>query len=198
MRQVMPLSIVLTVGLVSGCSGPGSAGKPEPPDAPGTTAATRASTPPTPPVTGPASPTPGSALASVPVAARQHSEAGAEAFVRFYIDQLNLAWTVPDPTRLAALGDPECLSCASLEHTARELAAMKRRYAAAPVSITTVAAFGGAPAGQQLVRLAMEQHAVSVIDGGGHVVTRDEAKPVSRDVLLKWRAGAWRVFGIAG
>ena len=34
--------------------------------------------------------------AVVPLAARAHTEAGAEAFVRFYIDQLNLAWTTPE------------------------------------------------------------------------------------------------------
>jgi hypothetical protein len=137
-------------------------------------------------------------LVDVPVAARQHSEAGAEAFVRFYIDQLNVAWTVPARGELEALSDPACLSCASLVGTARELVAMNRRYAANPVSVTTVAAFGGAPAGQQLVRLMMEQHAVSVIDSGGHVVSSDERKSVTRTVLLRWRAGAWRVYGIAG
>ena len=38
-----------------------------------------------------------SASVEVPAAAREKTEKGAEAFVRFFFEQVNQAWTDPDP-----------------------------------------------------------------------------------------------------
>jgi hypothetical protein len=131
------------------------------------------------------------------VAARAHTDAGAEAFVRFYIDQLNLAWTTPSVDLVSVLSEPDCVSCASLEATAKELVDKGRRYLSAPASVRSAAAFGGAPAGQQLVHLVMEQHKVDVIDAEGAIVSTDPPRVFTRSVVLKWRAEAWHVYGIA-
>ncbi|MGN6611970.1 MAG: hypothetical protein ACTHLJ_09350, partial [Angustibacter sp.] len=37
------------------------------------------------------------ARARVPKAARAHTFAGAQAFAEFYVEQINKAWTTPDP-----------------------------------------------------------------------------------------------------
>lgn len=148
--------------------------------------------------TGTTSSTPSSSTVQVvPAAAREHSDAGAEAFVRFYIDQLNVSWTTPTAQLLGALSEPDCASCASLQATANRLVVGHERYASAPVSIRSVTAFGGGPPGQQFVHLVMDQHRVDVIDGRGVVVASDAAKELKRNVVLKWRAEAWHVYGIA-
>lgn len=135
--------------------------------------------------------------AVVPLAARAHTEAGAEAFVRFYIDQLNLAWTSPNVDLVSALSEPDCVSCARLEATAEQLVTKGQRYMSAPVSVRSAAAFEGAPAGQQLVHLVMEQHRVDVVNAQGTIVSTDLPRDLNRNVVLKWRAEAWHVYGIA-
>lgn len=133
----------------------------------------------------------------VPDAARAHTEAGAEAFVRFYIDQLNLAWTTPAMNLVSALSEPDCVSCATLEATTEQLVAKGQRYVSAPVSVRSAAAFGGAPSGQQLVHLVLQQHKVDVINAAGAIVTTDPPRDLNRNVVLKWRAEAWHVYAIA-
>jgi hypothetical protein len=84
-----------------------------------------------------------------------------------------------------------------LEATARQLATKGQRYASAPVSVTSATAFGGAPAGQQLVHLVMQQHKVDVINAKGAIVSTDSPRALNRNVVLKWGAEAWHVYGIA-
>lgn len=196
MRRMMALPIALAVGFVSGCSGPRTAAHPGPPSAARTTAPTTTSPPPTPPDTGSASPTPGSAVASVPVAARQHSEAGAEAFVRFYIEQLNVAWTTPRAGLLRALSDPGCKSCAAFEATASRLAAAGQHYAVSPVTVASVTAYGGAPAQEQLLRTIGAQNRADVVDHAGRTVSTDPLEPMKWDVLLGWEGATWRVLDL--
>jgi hypothetical protein len=129
----------------------------------------------------------------VPPAARAHTDAGAEAFVRFYVDQLNLAWTGPRTGLLPPLSDPGCKSCAAFERTARGLVSAGHRYSTTPVSVTSVNAYGGARPGRQLLRLRGHQNKVTIVDGAGATVAVDSDKDVKVDVLLKWGEKSWVV-----
>ena len=193
MRQMLSLSIALALALVSGCSGSrapmgsgsssGTAGS----------AVTRSSTTSRPPSIQSAPRPPSTEVATVPIAARQHSEAGAEAFVRFYIDQLNLAWTSPRAGLLLPLSDPGCKSCKAFESTASRLVASGHHYAVPPVTVTTVTAYGGARNGRQLLRLLGRQTEAAVVDERGGVVSTDRAKAMKLDILLKWEGRSWAV-----
>jgi hypothetical protein len=135
-------------------------------------------------------------LVDVPVAARQHSEAGAEAFVRFYIDQLNIAWTTPRVGLLRGLSDPGCKSCSAFEGTASRLLAAGHHYAVAPVTVTSVSAYGGAPAQEQLLRATGTQNRADVVDQAGRTVSTDPLEPMKWDVLLAWEGARWRVLDL--
>jgi hypothetical protein len=132
----------------------------------------------------------------VPLEARAHTEAGAEAFVRFYIDQLNLAWTSPRTGLLPPLSEPGCKSCAAFERTARGLVLAGHRYSNTPVSVTSVNAYGGAPAGEQLLRFRGVQNTVDIVDRPGGTVSTDRLEPIVWDVLLGWTEGSWRVLDL--
>jgi hypothetical protein len=131
------------------------------------------------------------------VAARQHSEAGAEAFVRFYIDQLNLAWTTPRAGVLVPLSDPGCKSCAAFESTARGLVVAGHHYAVPPVTVASVNAYGGARADRQLLRLIGRQNEATVVDAVGRVTGKDNQKAMKLDVLLQWEGQSWVVLDMA-
>ncbi len=72
---------------------------------------------------------------AIPPAARVKSDKGAEAFVRYFFDQVNVAWTKPDPSAIEANSEKGCESCKSLATTASELKAKGRKYASPPVTV---------------------------------------------------------------
>jgi hypothetical protein len=133
----------------------------------------------------------------IPAAARVKSEKGAEAFVRYFFDQVNLAWTTPDPDLIEANSESDCKSCRSLRDTAKELQAKKQRYAAKPVTVRSVKTVGGAPPGQQFVEADLLQHRVDVVDAAGKVVSTDKRATLLRTVALIWEGGRWLVYGVA-
>jgi hypothetical protein len=180
----------LTVGgvVLSGCSGDG--------DPPATSTSTSSTSSSSSMTTTPSTTTTSATTSPVklPPEATKHTEKGAEAFVRFYIDQLNEAWTRPDSKRLPPLSDPDCIACKSLQETAVSLAQKREKYASNPVTVTKVVPVGKSPKGIQLVRLFMDQHKVNVLDSSGKVVLTDQAKELSRTVGVTWKGDSWLLF----
>lgn len=138
--------------------------------------------------------TPSPSATGIPAAAKVKSEAGAIAFVKYYVDSVNRAWTTPDPAVLKALGDPGCISCTSLTKTAEQLKNDGQRYVSNPASISDVVAVKGAAAGRQLVKAKFVQHKVSVINSSGGVVLTDPQKQGTLRIELAWTGGGWKVW----
>jgi hypothetical protein len=151
-----------------------------------------------------ASPSPSASLPSptaspsvdIPAAAREKSDKGAEAFVRYFVGQSARAWTNADPALIESISDPDCDSCASLASTAKKLREAGHHYARAPITVTSAQALTG-DGDKQNVAASIRQHSVDVIDGGGAVVSSDKAGNLERTFLLYWKEGQWVVGGIA-
>lgn len=135
--------------------------------------------------------------AKLPPEAQKHTPEGAAAFVKYYFDQVNEAWTTPDATLLPKLADSGCKSCDGLQSTAQSLADKKRKYEANPVTVTKVTPFDGGPQGQQFVRVFITQHAVNIVDASGSVVDKDKAGKGARTASVVWRGKSWVLYGIA-
>lgn len=148
------------------------------------------------PTPTPTKPSPSPSATGIPAAAKVKSEAGAIAFARFYFDQVNRAWTAPDPGLIVPLGEPGCSTCAEFEKTARQLKSARNRYAADPVTCGSLLAVGGAPKDHQLLHASVAQHKVNVINQSGAVVTTDQAKDLELIVELIWKADEWRIWDI--
>ncbi|WP_457253095.1 DUF6318 family protein [Pedococcus sp. P5_B7] len=192
----LSLLVACGVGALTGCTG----GADDPP-ATGTGTAVTGGTPTalpssSPPITTTTSTITTSAAVQIPAAARAHTKAGAEAFVRFYMEQANRTWVEPNATLLPALSDSGCLSCKEIQKTAAELVRDGQHYVSDPVTVTRVAAFGGAPTGQQYVRLFMIQHKVEVVDSTGRVVLTDPKKSLARTAGVIWEETSWRMYDI--
>lgn len=129
----------------------------------------------------------------LPVAAREHSAAGAEAFVRFFFAQANHAWSEPR----AGLLPPLCLSsskgCSSLEATATSLVANGQRYDGNPISLTVVTAMGTGVPTDVSVDVQGKQEARRVLNPEGQVVRSDTAKQIHFQIDLQWIGDGWRV-----
>jgi hypothetical protein len=145
----------------------------------------------------PTSPSPSASPSSaVPPAAREKSEAGAEAFVRYFFDQVNVAWTEPRPGLIASLSDPACEFCADVEQTSVDLAQQSERYNERAVSLGDVARRAGAPQDQYFFEVLVIQHAAEVVDQRGKVVRTDEAGQGASLVGVKWTQEGWRLLGV--
>lgn len=83
---------------------------------------------------GPSSSGTGSPRA-VPVAATKKTSAGAEAFARYYIDQVNQSWMVPDPSLLDGLATATCTTCVNFRDTATSVLRERQHYTSAPLSV---------------------------------------------------------------
>lgn len=142
-----------------------------------------------------ASPSP-SASGEVPAAAREKTEKGAEAFVRYFVEQSAEAWTTPDASLIDALSDPDCKSCASLAGTASDLESKGHRYRDDPITVVSVESLVGDGERQNVVA-TIKQHEMDVIDRSGNVVDSDSADDLQRTFLLYWKGGQWLVGGIA-
>ena len=133
---------------------------------------------------------------AIPAAAREQTEAGAEAFVRFFFDQFNTAWTEPRAGLIASLSDPACSFCKVSEADAAYLVTERERYERAPADILEVEAFVGAPEGQQYLAAKVEQNKVRILDEAGAVVGVDEYAVFDRYIALKWASDHWLVLEV--
>lgn len=185
-----PLAAAFTVGVatalvLSGCTDGGDG-----PVTTSTTAVATTSTTTTTTVTPTTTPTPSST--GVPSAAKQRTKAGAEAFARFFLAQVNLAWTKPDDRLLGPLCLTTSQSCASFQKTAKQLKQKSQRYASAPISVgatksAALTANGG------IVEFTVVQNRVSVMNKDGSVAYTDEKKPADTEISLAWQRGVWHI-----
>ena len=131
----------------------------------------------------------------VPEAARPHTDAGAEAFVRHWVDVQSSAWTRPEAGLLPLLCLPTSKSCANTEATAAELVANRRHYSGTPVSITSAVIFGPREGALSVLVLSVQEER-SIIDDKGNVVEKVPRSSGTLDFRLVWQGERWWVSGI--
>ena len=138
-----------------------------------------------------------SASIDIPPAARANTDAGAIAFVRFYFDQVNLAYTKPDTMLLPALAKETCQSCTGLQDGVVELANAGQRMKSDLVAPPSPVIAPEAPAGQTWVRFELTQMTVPVINASGDEQEGQKASSVAKIMSVAWEGNQWQVVGIA-
>lgn len=132
----------------------------------------------------------------MPEAARDRSDAGIKAFVSFYFDQVNDAWTKPQGGLVKVFSDAECKFCAKIDDTAVYLQDKGQRYATDPSELVSAQPFGGAPEGEQFVEIVLVQKKANILDAAGSVIHTDPANENSYYATLRWRDGAWSMLEV--
>lgn len=136
------------------------------------------------------------AIAGIPAAAKAHTPAGAEAFTRYFMDQVAVAWTKPQVGAITSLSEPDCRACAAFEKTAHDYVTTGTRLAHAPTSIAWLGA-GTSVEGKQSVSFRGTQVANQVVRPGGEVAARIPKVDLKAEVLLTPTADGWRVYEMA-
>jgi hypothetical protein len=172
---LFPLALV--AALVAGCSG-GSGGSGNKPSS-------------LPTLTGPP---PSASPAAVPEAAKAKTALGADAFVRFYFEQLNVAFSTSDSSIIRRYSDPACQTCnnyakaleGNAKHLIRGASFLVSDVAVPPIEANgSIASVGGSIPARQ------------VVDGAGSVI--ENLKSDGRfhfQVNVIRRESGWIVRGI--
>lgn len=125
------------------------------------------------------------------------TDAGAIAFVRFYLKQINEAWSTPDPDLLTGLAAPTCGSCAFNASFAKDLAAAGQRVDGPSMEVKSLRIRNAPPVGQTQVEAKLRQLAVRVVDANGTVLVELPPDDLSSIVSLTWKQGRWWVVATA-
>lgn len=104
---------------------------------------------------------------NIPAAARAHTPAGAEAFVRYYFERLNVAWTAPRAGILSPLCQASSKACAAYEKTAARLVKEGHRYDGNPVTVKFIGVLDATNPGKFEVLANLLQEHRNEIDGAG-------------------------------
>src|SRR4051794_7263972 len=131
---------------------------------------------------------------AVPAAARRHSAAGAEAFARFYLEQVNRAWATANPELIRPYAAKTCKTCANQIRTAVDLRRSGQRYANAAGALGASIVTPESTRGRVVVELPYDQLAVDVLDRAGRVVQHMPAIRSQSQVTVTWGPGQnWQV-----
>ena len=128
---------------------------------------------------------------NIPAAARAHTPAGAEAFVRYYVERWNLAWTGPHSGILSPLCQASSKSCAANEETATRLKKMGHRYDGNPVTIKFIGVLDATNVNKYEVLANLVQERRNEIDSAGKVYVTDTRKDFRVQFLLVNTGQGW-------
>jgi hypothetical protein len=161
-------AVALGTALLSGCG----AAEAEAPSTSLPSATTAAPTTEALPVVGPAD-------FPVPPEARTQDAAGAEAFLRYWIDLIDRQRAIPAGQPLRDLG-PDCHDCLRIAHNYDEAAAAGNRYAGGELTLNDVTA-PDMGAESAYISFGIRQEAVQLVDSSGAPI--DEGQEASPNVF---------------
>ena len=130
---------------------------------------------------------------NIPVAARAHTPAGAEAFVRYFFDQLNVAWSKPQAGLISVLSAPTCKTCANLEAEAAKSVAKKERVVGQSIVLDSVDTSDATNSAKMTVLAIGYQPKTIVVDATGKTVETLPRERVRTLVTVQWDAHGWRL-----
>lgn len=166
------------------------------PQAEGSSTTTSASASSTTTTTAPSSPTTKptpTASVSIPAAARAHTEGGAEAFARFFIEVANHSQTSADSSRLRAISEPSCEGCDVYADLADEMRAKKQRTDVGALSVAGVLVRPGSTGDVVVMDLLLHEKASKVLDQNGSTVQSFGASKLTLRTTTAWRSDRWRI-----
>ena len=133
----------------------------------------------------------------VPPEARTQDAAGAEAFLRYWIELLNRQRAVPDGQPLRELA-PDCQNCQRIAQNYDEAAAAGERYKGGEIELASVAE-PTIDGNEASIAFLARQEAVQRLDTAGNPVDAGQelADRLSSGIALVWstRERAWLVTG---
>lgn len=166
MRYAAGLAVVVALAGCGGTSGGGGG--------PSSTRSVRSTASPTPSSVQSTSGAIDPVLARIPAAARPETMKGAEAYVKFYFEEVNRAFIAADASRLKGLSGASCEMCSAMAQGVIDLAAKGRHYERPLALVNFATALEFTPSSRRVLVDAGQSH-VNVLDRRGNVVDETDA-----------------------
>lgn len=136
------------------------------------------------------------ARARIPKAARAHTAKGAEAFARFYLEQVNKAWMAPDPDLIRPYALASCKTCANYVETAQWLVDHEMRYDRSPSTVGVSIVLPESTTSRVLVQVVNNQEKADIVAADGAVHKTMPHVYAGSQVELMWSVDTWSVHGV--
>jgi hypothetical protein len=192
-HPVLAAALLVVALVVGGCSS-GAQGAPEPDG--GTQPSVTSSAPSATPSSTAQATMDDVALSRIPKAARAHTPQGAEAFARFYLEQVNKAWMAPDPELIRPYALESCKTCANYLKTAEWLLERTLRYNGSPMTLGVSIVAPESRKDHMFVEMPANQEHRKILRSDGSVEETLPKRLAGAQVELEWNSGAWRIIEV--
>lgn len=134
---------------------------------------------------------------SIPAAARAHTTAGAEAFLKFYLAEVNRAWQSADPVVLSDFALSTCQTCANFVQTATSLRSKGEHYAGAAIEVGPTISLPRSSREVVIVQAPLKQNLSRIVSSDGTTVRQTPEVRSLTEATIQWhRSGDWRIAGL--
>lgn len=130
---------------------------------------------------------------AVPPEAQAHTEAGAEAFAKFFYEVVSESQYRADSTELRALSSPDCEGCQVLIQMADELSDKGHRMDSRSLKVKGAGVRPDSTRDVKYVNVLAEDLPSKVLDRSGNVVSRSTGAKLTFLTTLIWNSSAWQV-----
>ena len=187
------IAAVVTVGMLvlAGCTGANADPTPS-----GSAASSGSQTPsssPTSPSTATATSPNGTASVIVPAAARVHTDEGAKAFARFYLDAVSESGQSADSTTLKAITEPTCKGCQVFIDFADELKAQKQHVDRKSMRLNSLAVRPDSTSDLVVIDCLVEDQPSKILNEEGAIVSNEPGEKLALRNSVKWTGDRWLV-----
>lgn len=138
-----------------------------------------------------------SARSAVPAAARERTEAGAIAFLKFYFDLLNTGLVDPaNPPDLFAYSDKGCVACKRSQEHVSEYAQGGWSVKQSGIRIDNAALATKVTAPSVIINFTFVEMEQPLYQNGKKTNHNVPAANTKKGAALKWVNGAWQMYGV--
>lgn len=129
----------------------------------------------------------------MPAEAKEHTDAGAVAFAKYYWEALGRAQLTSDSSEIEQLVSPDCQPCGTLVKSFDELSAKNSRANINPIAVTT-AEIADTTDGKsdEAATLEVESKA-HVMQTNGKATGQVKAQNYTAIVYVSWQEGTWAI-----
>jgi len=127
---------------------------------------------------------------NIAAAARAHTPAGAEAFVRYFFEQLNRSWARADPLLLPPLSEASCKTCRAFTASAASFRAKGQHYKGDVFTVSSVGGLGKGSNGEEVLVVG-QQEPGAIVNQSGTIIEKSVAQAGKFTVSLNWTGSGW-------
>lgn len=132
---------------------------------------------------------------SVPAAAKERTEAGAIAFLKFFYDEVNRGQTDPGAVDLFDYSDKACIACKNLQGALQDFVDNGWSVKQKPVRLHDVALANQVTADRVIINFTFEQLPVDYYKGEVSQGKLDAAT-TKHAAAIRWVNNAWQMYGM--